>query len=282
MNIENTYLSLRRRLKEITGSEGEATAMARLIFHALKGWSTTDLVIHYSDTAGEFLTGRIREILGKLQEGEPIQYILGEARFYGMTLKVTPATLIPRPETEELVEIIVRENAERRGLRVLDVGCGSGAIAIALSRNLLFPEVTAIDISREAADVARENARMLHARIDVLQEDIFSYRTDARSLDIIVSNPPYVMESERSGMERHVLEHEPATALFVPDDDPLRYYRRIGLTGKEALRECGRLYFEINPLCAADLASLLREQGYRDVRILRDISGKERFATCSL
>ncbi|MDE5652093.1 MAG: peptide chain release factor N(5)-glutamine methyltransferase, partial [Muribaculaceae bacterium] len=159
---EERYRRLREELMPLFGTR-EATAMSRLIFHALKGWDTTALVVHAPDLLSEFTLARIDEILARLRQGEPLQYILGEARFYGMTLKVDRSTLIPRPETEELVEMIVDDCRDRKDLRVLDIGTGSGAIAIALSRNLLFPHVEAIDISPEALEVARANARSLHA-----------------------------------------------------------------------------------------------------------------------
>lgn len=279
--VETVYRELRQRLARLTGSDGEATAMARLIFHAVKGWDTTALVIHAADDLSESTIDIIEKILERLRNGEPLQYILGEAGFYGMNLRVTPATLIPRQETEELVEIIVDEMKGRRDLRVLDVGTGSGAIALALSRNLEFPDVTAMDVSREALEVARENAARLHARIHFLEADIFIWEPSPRSFDIIVSNPPYVMERERKDMERHVVEHEPASALFVPDDDPLLFYRRIADIGTRALVAGGRIYFEINPLCADDMVDMMRSMDYNDIRLATDISRRRRFLTAT-
>ena len=279
--VETVYRELRQRLARLTGSDGEATAMARLIFHAVKGWDTTALVIHAADDLSESTIDIIEKILERLRYGEPLQYILGEAGFYGMNLRVTPATLIPRQETEELVEIIVDEMKGRRDLRVLDVGTGSGAIALALSRNLEFPDVTAMDVSREALEVARENAARLHARIRFLEADIFIWEPSPRSFDIIVSNPPYVMERERKDMERHVVEHEPASALFVPDDDPLLFYRRIADIGTRALVAGGRIYFEINPLCADDMVDMMRSMDYNDIRLATDISRRRRFLTAT-
>lgn len=279
--VETVYRELRQRLARLTGSDGEATAMARLIFHAVKGWDTTALVIHAADDLSESTIDIIEKIMERLRNGEPLQYILGEAGFYGMNLRVTPATLIPRQETEELVEIIVDEMKGRRDLRVLDVGTGSGAIALALSRNLEFPDVTAMDVSREALEVARENATRLHARIHFLEADIFIWEPSPRSFDIIVSNPPYVMERERKDMERHVVEHEPASALFVPDDDPLLFYRRIADIGTRALVSGGRIYFEINPLCADDMVDMMRSMDYNDIRLATDISRRRRFLTAT-
>lgn len=256
---------------------GEARAMVRLLFDSLKGWSATDLIINEDRDVSAYTLEKINEILRRLGSDEPLQYILGEARFYGMDLKVDPSVLIPRPETEELVDLIVHENPEE-DLRVLDAGTGSGAIAIALSRNLRFPQVTAIDISARALQVARGNAARLHARIEFLEKDIFTYDPAPGSFDIIVSNPPYIAECERRDMARNVLDYEPGSALFVPDDNPLLYYRRIAGAGVSALTDGGRLYFEINPLYARELAGMLHGYGYSDIRIMDDISHRPRIA----
>ena len=248
MTVNDRYRRLRTELRSLLGKRAqgsgdpesidyEAVEMARLIFYTLKGWNTTDLVIHAADEVSDFTEERIAGVLRRMKEGEPIQYVLGESRFYGMTLGVRPGVLIPRQETEELVEMVVDDNIGRRDLRVLDVGTGSGAIAIALARNLEFPIVSALDVSREALAVARENAARLHVAVNFMEADIFDWQPADGSLDIIVSNPPYVMMRERKDMEAHVLDREPAEALFVSDDDPLRFYRRIARTGVAALAE---------------------------------------------
>lgn len=256
----------------------EAKAMVSLIFHHLKGWDSTALVINSDTEASQYLVEKIDEILGRLMHGEPLQYILGEARFYGMDLKVDRSVLIPRQETEELVDMIVKAN-EANDLRVLDVGTGSGAIAIALSRNLKFPEVEAIDISESALEIARENARLKHAKIDFKCEDIFKFEPEPESYDIIVSNPPYVAESERKDMDVNVLDYEPELALFVPDSNPLLYYSRIAEVASIGLRSGGKLYFEINPLFAKELRAMLQQLSFSDVDIIKDISGRDRFAS---
>ena len=267
---------MRKRLEPRYG-QGEAKAMTSLIFHRLKGWNATDMIINADRPVSDYVLEKTGDILAHLDSGEPLQYILGEARFYGMDLKVSPAVLIPRQETEELVDLIVREN-KGDDLRVLDIGTGSGAIAIALSRNLPFSRVTAIDISDAALAVARENASALHARIELLEQDVFTYAPAPGSFDIIVSNPPYIARSESKDMDSNVLYHEPHMALFVPDDNPLLYYSRIAEIGRSALAGHGRLYFEINPRFADILATMLRSEGYADVRIIDDISHRRRFA----
>lgn len=279
VTIATLARDMQRRLVPVYG-EGEAKAMVRLIFHSLKGWSLTDMMIHSDNPASEYLIQKTDEILNRLMKFEPIQYILGEAYFYGMTFKVTPATLIPRPETEELVDMIVKENQGEKDLSVLDIGTGSGAIAIALSRNLPFSEVSAIDISPEALEIAEENAQNLHAQIAFINADVFSFMPKPGTLDIIVSNPPYIDESEKDDMEPNVVDYEPHQALFVPDRSPLLYYSRITDIAETGLRSNGRLYLEINPRHADELKTNLEKAGFADVTILNDINGKRRFIKC--
>lgn len=276
--MKATLQEMRRRLTPIYG-EGEAKAVIRAIFHALKGWGATEMVIHEGDDLSPYMHEKIEEILKRLEAGEPVQYVVGEAYFYGMDLHVRPGVLIPRPETAELVDMVVAD-CQESDLRVLDVGTGSGAIAIALARNLKFPQVTALDVSPAALDIARENARMLKARIEFVEADIFDWSPVPDSFDIIVSNPPYVLESEKKDMADNVLLHEPEEALFVPDADPLRFYSRIARIGREGLAGGGRLYFEINPLCAGDLKKMLEEEGYVEVELEKDIHGRMRYARC--
>lgn len=279
--LKETIQGMRSQLVPEYGS-GEANAMIRLIFHYLKGWNAADLVIHEGDEVAESVHASIEKILARLARREPIQYILGEAYFYGLRLHVEPGVLIPRPETEELVDMIVRRYAGREDLTVLDIGTGSGAIAIALSRNLPFSKVTAIDKSEKALAVARRNAVDLKAKIDFMHEDVFAYEPKSGNFDIIVSNPPYVDESEKEAMDRNVLDYEPAEALFVPDSDPLLYYRRIAEVARRGLRAGGTLWLEINPRHAAELAAMLRDAGLADVDIMKDMHGRERFCTCRM
>lgn len=267
---------LKRRLSPIYGNY-ETDAMIRLIFHALKGWDTTALAINFDSIISDNLIRHIDNILMRLEKHEPIQYILGETRFYGFDLKVTPDVLIPRPETAELVDIIVKQNSQE-DLRVLDIGTGSGVIAIALCRNLKFPQVTALDFSPKAIEVAKENAKILNTNIKFINADIFDWDALADSFDIIVSNPPYVTESEKTNMEENVLDYEPHSALFVPDNDPLLFYRRIADVSIDSLTPEGTLYFEINPLYAEMLKEMLLSKGYKSIELIRDSYGKLRFA----
>lgn len=274
---DKAYRSLAPRF-----GEGEARWMVRLMMEEFKNYSPVDMAVRGDFDAGENVERHIDETVGRLLNGEPIQYIFGKARFYGMNLKVTPDVLIPRPETEELVDLIVNDRGGERDLRVLDVCTGSGCIAIALARNLPFSEVDAIDISREALAVARENASELKAAVSFKEGDALRMGADGTEYDIIVSNPPYIAEHERAEMDRNVLEHEPALALFVPDADPLRFYIAIARYALVALKEQGGLYFEINPLYASDLAGQMKTMGWSDVSIQPDMQKKSRFLIARL
>lgn len=275
-NVEGLAREMRGRLAGMYGV-GEARDMVRLMFHAFKGWDASALVLHGDAPASDWLRYKCEDAVNRVLAGEPVQYVAGEAYFYGMDLHVAPGVLIPRPETAELVDLVVRQNLSP-DLRVLDVGTGSGAIAIALSRNLKFAAVTAIDVSSDALSVARRNAEKFKAGVKIEMADIFTYDPAPDSFDIIVSNPPYIAEGEKRDMQTNVLDHEPALALFVPDDNPLIYYSRIAEVGQTALAPGGRLYFEINPLYADGLEKMLRHFGYEGVSLMRDSHNRVRFA----
>ena len=278
--MKTTLNKLRNSLIPLYG-KGETEAIIRIIFHHLKNWNLTDILIHKEDELSPFIRGQIDEILERLLKYEPIQYITGEARFHGMELKIKPGVLIPRPETEELVDIIIDRNKERADLRILDVCTGSGCIALALARNLPFSKVTAIDISPLAIEVARENSDLLKTKVKIVKSDIFEWEPHEK-YDIIVSNPPYVLDKEALHMEKNVLNYEPHEALFVRDDDPLVFYERISDLSLECLAENGELYFEINPLFADSLKKMLEKKGFSEVSIIRDSYGKERFISSVL
>lgn len=279
MPMRETLKKLREALRPVYGN-GETEAIIRILFHHLKGWNTVDILMHEADPLSPFMKSEIDKILSRLLKHEPIQYITGEARFHGMELKVTPDVLIPRPETDELVDIIVSGREETEDLHILDIATGSGCIAIALSRSLKFPNVSALDISEKALDIAKENARNLKANITFIHADIFKWEPD-ENFDIIVSNPPYIDDSEKADMEPNVLDYEPATALFVPDNNPLVFYKRIAQIAKQALNDRGMLFFEINPHHADELREYLSSEGFTDVEIIRDSFGKQRFIKAS-
>jgi release factor glutamine methyltransferase len=222
------------------------------------------------------LAEKIIEITGELKTGKPIQYILGETTFYNCTIRVNSSILIPRPETEELVDLIIKENKGYDG-RILDLGTGSGCIAIALAVNLPFATVEGIDISDDAVRIARENAVLNNVRVTFIRDDIFSFdRAKAGKAGIIVSNPPYVRNSEKSLMGRNVLDFEPHQALFVTDSDPLIYYKAILYIADKVLLPGGRLYFEINEAMGKPLIQLFESYGFTEVEIILDINDRER------
>ena len=278
--MQETLSKLKSALLPLYG-KGEADAIIRIIFHYLKGWSLTDILIHQNDELSPYMKLKIDEILKRLLDYEPIQYITGEARFHGMELKVVPGVLIPRQETDELVDIIIDENKDREDLKILDICSGSGAIAIALARNLPFSKVSALDFSDIAVKVSQENADKLKTKIELFEADIFKWIPSGK-YDIIVSNPPYVMDKEALTMEKNVLNYEPHEALFVRDDDPLVFYNRIADIAVQALFPDGKLYFEINPLNASNLQKLMAAKNFKDIRLLRDSYSRIRFLTCKL
>ncbi len=217
----------------------------------------------------DFMQVKYARIIARLGDGEPLQYILGRARFFGMSLRVSPAVLIPRPETEQLVDMIMDRFRSRTDLKVLDLGTGSGCIALALARNLKFAKVTGVDISEAALEIARKNAEEQGLKVNFIKGDILNLDEIAGQWDVIVSNPPYVLESEAAEMERNVLDHEPHGALFVADGDPMRFYQPTIDYWRTHRAPGGMLFFEINPLCAGL---------FTGAEIERDFCGKERFA----
>ena len=281
MNYQESFRLMHNRLDAVYG-KGEVEAMARMVMEEILCCSPVDLVLRASHEVPAFFPEKLEQIIARLERQEPIQHILGVAQFHGHRFKVTCDTLVPRPETEQLVDIIVDEQGDRQDLRVMDVGTGTGCIAISLARALRFAQVTAIDISAEALAVAQENAKLLKTRIKWLQADILSMPLwPATSLDIVVSNPPYVCFGEQAQMEHNVLDYEPHIALFVPDDDPLLFYRHIASQAAQALVSGGRLYLEVNRRFAHDVADLLLSHGLVDTRVMHDSFGNDRFVTAT-
>lgn len=268
--------SSRSRLTPVYGGS-EASWLLRIIMEHLKGWDQVELLMRADKEVSDFLVSSVNAVIDRLLHHEPIQYIFGDTYWHGMTLKVSPDVLIPRPETEELVDIIVKDN-QQSDLKVLDVCTGSGCIAVALAKFMNFPQVTAIDISQPALAIARENATLQKVKVKFETADALDLgKTLTGKYDIIVSNPPYVMESEKNAMDSNVLDHEPALALFVPDSDPLKFYKAIATYAYTALDDKGRLYFELNPLTANALRSWMSQSGWSDVTFLPDINAKTRF-----
>ena len=255
----------------------ELTAIIRTICCDMLGISSTAYYLKEKVTLTTEQGTLLQGIIGRLQKGEPLQYIEGKAPFCGMEFAVNSSVLIPRPETAELADWIVCEHATQQP-RILDLGTGSGCIAIALSKQLPQAEIEACDISTEALAVAKENARTNEVPVSFFAHDMLDLNTSLpHSYDILVSNPPYIRQSEATDMSAQVTEWEPHTALFVPDDDALRFYRAIAELGQtEALRPGGHIYVEINQALGKETVALFEAYGYQDVELRKDIYGNER------
>jgi len=275
MTIGEVIADIERRLAPAVGHD-EARAMAQIIIETVKGYKPVDVAMNRRRELLDETVGNIGRIVERVLGGEPLQYVLGTARFAGRDFEVTTATLIPRPETSQLVDFITKACGGRSDLRVLDIGTGSGCIAVTLGAVLPFAKVTAVDISVDALAVARRNADRYHVKVDFVEADIIKADIEGR-FDIIVSNPPYVLESERKDMDARVVDHEPALALFVPDSDPLMFYRPIGRLAAESLSPGGSLWLEINPLCVDALRAMLSADGFTEVDVIRDYRGVNRF-----
>ena len=258
----------------------EVQAMIRVICEDVFNFDPVDVALRQDSELPDFAQQRVSELIARIQRHEPLQYIVGHARFHGHRFKVTPAVLIPRPETEQLVDLIVSENPGS-DLRVLDMGTGSGCIAISLARALKFARVDALDVSRDALAVARENAVALKVKVRFFESDMLSPQPPA-TYDIIVSNPPYITWSERESMERNVKDYEPGQALFVPDNDPLLFYKAIAPYARQSLEKGGRLYLEINQRFGAEVKKLLDDNGFDEVRVIKDSYGNQRFVAARL
>ena len=259
-------------ISELRGSypEEELRELAYWILEESTGMTRTEILFGCKDTKKNVYAQEIEVILQKLRAHEPIQYVFGHTEWMGLDLRVTPATLIPRPETAELVEWVLHVADKNKPLRVLDIGTGSGCIAIALKKAAPNWQVTGLDISNEALEVAKENAQRNNVTIHWQQADILSL-CSLPMVDIIVSNPPYICEKEKVDMQARVLDYEPAKALFVPDNDPLLFYRKIA-----TLKGAPILFFEINEAYGEQVCSMLRTIGYTNVERKEDIYGKPR------
>ncbi len=276
--MTETISYIHQSLKDLYPA-GEITSFTRQIMEYVCGLQPHQFLLckgkELSDTEKE----DIKQIVIKLKQSEPIQYIIGQTTFYDLPFLVNPSVLIPRPETEELVELIIKTYSDSK-IRILDIGTGSGCIAVSLAKFLPSSEVTALDISSEALNVARENAKRNNVSVSLIRTDILntdqSIKDISGNFDIIVSNPPYVKESEKLEMNPNVLNYEPSQALFVPDDDPLIFYRAITDFGRKKLTTNGSLFFEINAQCGNEMVSLLKEYNYKEVELIRDISEKDR------
>jgi release factor glutamine methyltransferase len=257
----------------------EAKAITRLVLEELFSFTLTDIVCGRVDELQDDDKERLAVVLTRLEKGEPVQYVLGKAYFGGRAFHVAEGVLIPRPETEVLCSEIAKEaNAMKGKKAVLDIGTGSGCIAVTLALDIENAKVSAWDISHDALAIASGNAKELCAEVDFVEQDALNAPSENVDMwDVIVSNPPYICEQEKKDMAVNVLNYEPSLALFVPDDDPLRFYTAIATYAAHALKHGGRLYFEINPIYANDMLKMMAGKGFMNVRIISDQYGKQRF-----
>ena len=281
---------------------GEAQAIVRTVLDVEYGMTLTDIICGKVNELSADEERKLEEIIIRLQKGEPVQYVLGEADFAGRTFRVEPGVLIPRPETAELCQWIEKDMIEKSivssgdssedspedssgnspqatddARRILDICTGSGCIAITLGLNIPNSEVTGWDISEDALRIAQGNAEILKARnVRIEYQDALALPKAAEAADLIVSNPPYICEKEKADMEKNVLDYEPDLALFVPDEDPLKFYRAIAEFASLELRSWGMLYFEINPLYEKETREMLEGFGFKDIETKEDAFGKKR------
>jgi len=268
--------SIRKELTGIFPAE-EIESLIFLIFEKIKGYSRTQFLLAKEEELRKEERSEIEKIVARLKNHEPIQYILGETEFYGLPFYAVPGVLIPRPETEELVQWIIQEN-QHSAPTILDIGTGTGCIAISLLKNIDNATVLACDISPICLETARRNAVLNAVTVSVFEYDILNGIPEVSipKLDVIVSNPPYIRENEKPLMEKNVLEFEPELALFVPDESPLIFYERIADFALNHLKEKGRLYFEINEAFGKECTEMLLGKRFSDVVLKKDINGKDR------
>lgn len=269
--------------KELAGiyAKGEIESLIFLIFEKLKGYSRTQFLLANEEELNEDDLKEIGKIVARLKSHEPIQYILGVTEFYGLPFHSVPGVLIPRPETEELVQWIIQENKQLKPT-ILDIGTGSGCIAISLQKNISQSLVLACDISTICIKTARRNTILNGSEVSVFEYDVLNKSPEIEfpELDIVVSNPPYIRETEKSLMEKNVLEHEPELALFVSDEKPLIFYERIADFSRIHLKNRGRLYFEINEAFGRECCDMLHGKGFSEIVLKKDIHGKDRMIGC--
>ena len=292
-----TYQQLWQSLTPLYDA-GEAQAIVRTVLDVKYGMTLTDIICGKVNEISADEERKLEEIIIRLQKGEPVQYVLGEADFAGRPFHVEPGVLIPRPETAELCQWIEKDMIEKSivssgdssedssgnspqatddARRILDICTGSGCIAITLGLNIPNSEVTGWDISEDALRIAQGNVEMLKARnVRIEYQDALALPKAAEAADLIVSNPPYICEKEKADMEKNVLEHEPSLALFVPDEDPLKFYRAIAEYASSALKSGGALYFEINPIYEKETRKMLLKLDFKDIETKEDAFGKKR------
>jgi len=264
-------------LQELKDSyhEYEIQSICNIIYMDVLRFTNIDIHLRKNEILDESFINNFIDIVGLLKSGHPIQYIIGETEFAGLKFKLNSSTLIPRPETQEL--IIWAKDVVHLQQKVLDIGTGSGCIAITLAHLCPQAKIDGVDISEKAIETARDNAIRNQVEVNWLVRDILNYENFSwNDYDVVISNPPYIKECEKSSMESKVLDFEPSTALFVPDKDPLIFYRKICEFGQEYLKKQGYLFFEINEALGVETCQLVEQYGYHNIELRKDFFGKER------
>jgi len=262
--------------------EKECLFLVNWLFFSVAGIEKIDFFLDPGRLVRAKIKAQLLEKLGELMLLKPIQYVTGTAYFHDLELKVNPSVLIPRPETEELVKWVADDHKNPEGLRILDIGTGSGCIILALGSFLKKSQLSGIDISQEALTTASLNAKNNGIHVDFRKLDILNETewNELKNFDLIVSNPPYVRLSEKSGMKKNVLDYEPSQALFVPDEDPLLFYRAIARFSRLKLSQKGKLYLEINENLGKETVLLLKNEGFTEISLKKDMRGKDRMIRC--
>lgn len=284
MTVQSSYQQLCKQLSTIY-NEREATNIADMVIEKITGKTKLQRIIFKEENLSQNQTEQLKNYSQQLLQNKPVQYVLAEAWFAGIKFFVDENVLIPRPETEELVELVLKEtkNYANKNLCVLDIGTGSGCIAIALKNKNNFLNITAIDVSKNALNVAQKNTADLHAEINFLQINFLNEDTwkALPQFDFIVSNPPYILQSEQKQMDKNVTQHEPHLALFVPDDDALLFYKKIALFGKRHLKNNGKIFVEINETLGNETKNLFNKNRYA-ATLHKDLQGKDRMLMAEL
>lgn len=266
-------------IEELSGiyPEEEIRAITLWLFEAFLGVGRVDFQLNLNKGMSESELLKFNFAIKDLKKGKPIQHVLGYTWFLDLKLQVNEHTLIPRPETEELVQVIISREKDKSDLKILDIGTGTGCIPLALEKAMPQHKYFGVDFKSEIIDLAKRNAQTQKSNIQLTQVDILNEDL-SQSFDVIISNPPYVLESEKEEMHKNVLDFEPKSALYVEDSSPLLFYERIIAQAKEHLNKGGRLYFEINEKYGSQLSKLIMKHGFKSTQILKDFRGKNRFS----
>ncbi len=282
MTIQQAYQQLLIQLYDLYDHR-EAANIADWTIEHITGQRKIERIIYKDLPVTEEQNERLQHITKRLLAHTPVQYALNESWFYGMKFFVDEQVLIPRPETEELVDWVVEDlKSQKSKVKILDVGTGSGCIPVSIKKQIAIAEISAVDVSAGAINVAKKNAENLGANIQFNSLDFLheAARNTLGMFDIIVSNPPYIKRSEAEVMKQHVVAHEPHLALFVPDDDALIFYEAIAVFGKDHLSRSGKIYVEINETLGQEVAKLFQRHGYQNIVVKKDLQGKERMVRC--